>query len=166
MVSRREALSAGIVGGLGAAMAPRAMAGDAPSPASDGGGLQDNSAELGRIADQLRSIEAELRNQRDTSVNQRSDAVEALRRAMRPHFRANRRFPVYIEVGLGIWIGVYDWHVGTRQPLAVSELPDGRYTLRLMQTTLILRPDVEDGYISTPFDELVGQAAPAPAAMP
>ena len=45
--------------------------------------------------------------------------------------------------------------------LAVSQLADGRYRLRLMQTTLVLRPDVEDDYISTPYDELAGDAAPA-----
>lgn len=58
---------------------------------------------------------------------------------------------------------MYDWHVGTYQPLAVSRLADGRYTLQLMQTTLVLKPDVEDNYISTPFDELERAAAPAPA---
>ena len=152
MVSRREVLSTGIVGGLGAAMPPAAAA----SPQGS------ESEALGKIETAIVSIRAELEKHRQTANNHDSDAVGALRRAMRPHFRANRRFPAYIEVGWGIWMDVYDWHVGTRQPLSVSQVPDGRYTLRLMQTTLVLRPDVEDGYIGTPFDELEG-AAPAPA---
>jgi len=153
MVSRREVLSAGIVGGLGAAMAPAAEA------RPQGSEIEA----LGQIAGSVKAIELELQNHRNTSRNHESDAVRKLRDVMRPHFRANRRFPVYIEVGWGTWIDVYDWHIDTRQPLAVSQLADGRYTLRLMQTTLLLRPDVEDGYISTPFDELTGDAAPAPA---
>jgi len=151
MVSRREVLSTGIVGGLGAAMAPAAEA----SPQGS------DSAALGNIAGAIRAVQIELQNQRQTGRSHESAAVARLRDAMRPHFRSHRRFPAYIEVGWGIWIDVYDWHIGTGQPLAVSQLADGRYTLRLMQTTLILRPDVEDGYISTPFDELAGDAAPA-----
>ena len=162
MVSRRE-----VIGGLvGAAVAPGATAGRGPvAPANAAGQQGSDSAALEKIEQAVLSIRAELEKHRQTARNHDSDAVHALRNAMRPHFRANRRFPLYIEVGWGIWIDVYDWHVGTQQPLAVSQLPDGRYTLRLMQTTLILRPDVEDSYISTPFDELVGGAGPAPSGL-
>jgi len=157
MVSRRE-----IIGGLvGAAVAPKAT-GLAPAASVESAGRQGSeSAALEKIEQALLSIRAELEKHRQTARNHESDAVGALRSAMRPHLRANRRFPFYIEVGLGIWMDVYDWHVGTLQPLAVSQLPDGRYTLRLMQTTLILRPDVEDGYIGTPFDVLEGVAEPS-----
>jgi len=150
MVSRREVLSTGIVGGLGAAMAPGAE----PSPQGS-----ENEA-LGRIAEYIKAVELELQNHRRTSRNHESDAVIKLRDAMRPHLRAARRFPAYFEVGWGVWMDVYDWHVGTNQPLAVSQLADGRYTLRLMQTTLVLRADVEDNYISAPYDELEGGAEP------
>jgi len=149
MVSRREALSAGIVGGLGAAMAPAA---------EDGPQGFDTEA-LGTIAGNIRAVELELQNHRRTSRSHESAAVMRLRDAMRPHLRAARRFPAYFEVGWGVWMDVYDWHVGTNQSLAVSQLADGRYTLRLMQTTLVLRPDVEDDYISTPYDELEGRGA-------
>lgn len=150
MVSRREALSTGLVGGLGAAMAPAAAA----SPQGS------ESEALGKIAASIQAIELELKNHRRTSRTHESDAVIRLRDAMRPHLRAARRFPAYFEVGWGVWLDVYDWHVGTTQPLAVSQLADGRYTLRLMQTTLVLRADVEDDYISAPYDELEGGAVP------
>lgn len=156
MVSRRE-----VIGGLvGAAVAPAAARGSVPATPVRTGEPQDEAAE--KIERALQATRVELQMHRQTAYSHQSDAVRALREAMRTHLRSHRRLPGYFEVGWGVWIDVYDWHVGTNQQLAVSRLADGRYTLQLMQSTLVLRPDVEDNYISTPFDELERAAAPAP----
>ena len=153
MVSRRE-----VIGGLvGAAVAPTAAMGSIPATAARAGEPQDEAAE--KVQQALSSVRAELEKHRQTAFTHQSDAVRTLRDAMRLHLRSHRRFPAYIDVGWGVWVDVYDWHVGTYQQLAVSRLADGRYTLRLMQTTLVLRPDVEDNYVSTPYDELEGGVA-------
>lgn len=151
MVSRRE-----VLGGLvGAAVAPKVATGSVPATSVRVGEAQAGGREaIEKVEQALLALREELETHRQTARNHVSDAVRALREAMRPHVRSHRRFPAYFEVGWGIWIDVYDWHVGTNQPLAVSQLADGRYTLRLMQTTLVLRPDVEDNFISTPFDDL------------
>ena len=155
MVSRRE-----IIGGLvGAAVAPKAAMASTAATSSRAGEPQDEGAE--KIQQAVLPTRAELQMLRQTAYSHQSDAVRALREAMRTHLRSHRRLPGYFEVGWGVWIDVYDWHVGTHQQLAVSRLADGRYTLQLMQSTLVLRPDVEDTYISTPFDELERDAAPA-----
>jgi len=157
MVSRRE-----IIGGLvGAAVAPKAAMASTSATSVRAGEPQDEAAE--KIQQALSGVRAELETHRQTAYTHQSAAVRTLREAMRAHLRSHRRFPAYIDVGWGVWIDVYDWHVGTYQQLAVSRLADGRYTLRLMQTTLVLRPDVEDTYISTPYDELEDAPAPAPA---
>lgn len=153
MVTRREVLSRGLVGGLvGATVAP-----DQNLRGQAAGGETDE-----KIVTALNEMRLEIASLRDTSISHVSAWVTRLRAEMRRHLRSHRRFPGYFEVGYEVWLSVYDWHVATRQPLNVSQLAAGRYTLRLMQTTLVLRHDVEDDYVSEPFDTLEGEAAPEP----
>jgi hypothetical protein len=57
-----------------------------------------------------------------------------------------------MEVGLGVWEDVYDWHVRYQQPLNATRLADGRYVLTFMFTNLILRPDLAVEYVGFGFD--------------
>jgi hypothetical protein len=48
---------------------------------------------------------------------------------------------------------VYDWHVRYRQPLNIGRNAEGRYTIVLMTTTVVMRPDLLAGsYIGAPYD--------------
>lgn len=66
--------------------------------------------------------------------------------------RASQKFPDFVDVGVQVFYEVYDWHVRNLQPLALSRLPDGRYTLGFMFTRLVLRPDVVPDFIGQPYD--------------
>jgi hypothetical protein len=57
-----------------------------------------------------------------------------------------------MEVGIGVWENVYDWHVRHQQPLNLARLGDGRYAMTVMQTTLILRTDQTESYVGYGFD--------------
>jgi hypothetical protein len=146
MVSRREVLSGSVVGGLLGTIV-------APAPA-DGAQATTEAEALDKIATALANIQQEIRQQHDASRMFASGALSALRDQMKPYLRARRRFPPYFDVGYDIWVGVYDWLVATHQPIVVTTLKDGRYTLKVMQTTIILRADVDGNYISAPYEEL------------
>jgi hypothetical protein len=63
------------------------------------------------------------------------------------------KFPDYIDVGIDVWQQVYDWHVRYRQPLNIGRNAEGRYTIVLMTTTVVMRADLNAGsYIGLPYD--------------
>ncbi len=146
MIPRRDVLSGSVVGGLLGTIV-------APAPA-DGAQVTTDAEAVKKIADALLGVANELRLQRDASRMFVSQALSGLRDQMRPYLRARRRFPPYFDVGFDIWVGVYDWLVATHQPIVVTTLKDGRYTLKVMLTTIVLRSDVDGDYISAPYEEL------------
>ena len=142
MVARRRLLTGGFVTGLVAAALP------APVDASDTADDRTDQA----IATALIAIRNELYEQRRSCAPPLCPAVEELRRHQKTHLKTNQRFPDFIDVGVDIWETVQDWHIATRQPLSISKLPDGRYGLLFGLTTLVLRPDALNSFISLPYD--------------
>ncbi len=109
--------------------------------------------------DQARRITASLERLASEAVaaNRGCDtgacAVTAKIRDLYTQFiRASQKFPDFIDVGVVVFYEVYDWHVRNTQQMALSRLPDGRYTLGFMFTRLVLRPDVVPDYIGQPYD--------------
>ena len=78
--------------------------------------------------------------------------IAPVRDQFRTFLRTTGKFPDFIEVGSDVWQQVYDWHVRYGQPLAIGHTADGRYTIVLMQTTVILRPDLAPAFIGLPYD--------------
>lgn len=76
-----------------------------------------------------------------------------LREQQRQYLRTHARFPDFIEVGVDVWFTVYDWHVKRLQPMTIGRDKDGRYTIMLMFTTLIMRPDLMLNYVGPPYDK-------------
>ena len=77
-----------------------------------------------------------------------------IRAAQRIFLRANQKFPDYIEVGVGVWEALYDWQVHTQQTLDIVQLPNGRYGMRTLQTTFVLRTDADVAFIGNGSDTL------------
>ena len=48
---------------------------------------------------------------------------------------------------------MHDWHIRWQQPLTIGRDTNGRYTLLLMQTVVILRTDAQPTYIGLPYDQ-------------
>jgi hypothetical protein len=140
MVERREMIGGGLLAGL-TGMLPAPAAAAAPVAADD------TSEAAARAIDRLRN-EAE----RFHAVVAPGTFVAAVRAQQRTFLRANQKYPDYIEVGLGVWEDVYDWHVRHLQQINAARLPDGRYTLAFMFTNLILRPDQAVEYVGFGFD--------------
>jgi hypothetical protein len=66
--------------------------------------------------------------------------------------RANQKFPEFIDAGVEAWQAVYDWHVKHRQPIATTRLPDGRYGIAFMFTTIVLRYENTSNFIGLGYD--------------
>ena len=60
--------------------------------------------------------------------------------------------PASISACVTVWDAVYDWSVRYQQPINILRRDDGRYTMTFMFTTLVLRPDQPDDYVSFGYD--------------
>lgn len=142
MVGRRNILGTGLLAGLtGALVEPEAVEAAEPMPA------EDSSEAAARAVDRLRTA-----FERQTSPATAEASIAQVRQQQRVFIRANQKYPDFMEVGLGVWEDVYDWHVRYQQPITAVRLADGRYTLAFMFTNLILRPDQAPEFVGFGFD--------------
>jgi hypothetical protein len=81
-----------------------------------------------------------------------SPELAKIREQQRLFMRANQKFPDYIEVGLGVWYSVYDWYVRHQRTVTIGRTTDGRYTMPVMETLLLLRPEQAESFVGFGFD--------------
>ena len=139
MLSRREVIAGGVVGGLG---------GGAAAPEQD----REQLAILKEMKDEV----AQLQSSFDRAFNTLSLSVGPivqLRKVYEQFLRSNGKFPDFCEIGAQVFYDVYDWHIRNRQQIVVMRQPDNRYTIQFMMTTLILKFENEVGFIGYPFDK-------------
>jgi hypothetical protein len=143
MISRRELLTAGMAGGFTttADAAPVAVAAQ-----------QDEVAALRTISGNLRDLD-ETMTRAMLSNNIVFGHAERVRAQFEIYFRTNQKFPDFIDVGLAVFLDLYDWHIKNRQQLMISRGPDARYWMQFMFSTLILRGEHEPNYIGIPYDK-------------
>lgn len=141
MMSRRDMLTGGVFG---------AAVGHA-----GGGEAQTDPRvvdEVLRIRRQLEAVTLEFQKANAGCFTGTCDAVTRVRDGMTLFLRASQKFPDHMEVATDVFFELYDWHVRNAQPLSVSRLPDGRYTLLFMFTAVVLRPDATAGFVGVPYD--------------
>jgi hypothetical protein len=105
----------------------------------------DEGREIARAIDRLRELV-------ERRLEPPFKELFEIRRQQRMFLRASHKFPEFIEIGANVWDALYDWSVRYQQPLNVVRRDDGRYTMTFMFTTLVLRPDQTDDYVSLPYD--------------
>src|SRR5262249_1351684 len=66
--------------------------------------------------------------------------------------RAAGKLPDFIEFGSDVWFGGHHWHVRHLQPIALGRDPSGHYTIALLQTQVVLRPENQPAFIGIPYD--------------
>jgi hypothetical protein len=125
MLSRRELITAGVIGGAAPAVAAGAPV---EQQAPDRDGQREIARRIGEVQDVLKT------EFQTSSLSY--GFVAKLRADMEQFIRSNTKFPDVIEVGIAVFMDVYDWHIKNRQQL----------------TTLVLRPQQDRAYVGVPFD--------------
>ena len=147
MVHRRAVITGTVLGGALSALTESVEAAGPQSAAQD---RQDRLVQdrlLEEIAKAVRSVRDEIERQNLFGE------IAAVRDPLRTFLRANGKFPDFIEVGSDVWQQVYDWHVRFQQPIALGRTAaEGRYTILLLATNIVMRPDMAPGFIGVPFD--------------
>ena len=140
MIDRRELLTlGGVIGAL------------APAGSPDEG----VAAGAGQISDrQVQDIVTAINGLANRVSQLQSFAeIAGVRKNVYDYLRANGKFPDFIDVGTDVWIGIHDWHIRMQQPLVLGRDPNGRYTMQLAFTTLVLRQDSVPAFIGIPYDQ-------------
>lgn len=142
MISRREVVTAGVLGTL--------ATGAAASPAEavqDGQVIRAGLTEIRREIEELnghvqRGLGSSLDNGR---VGQVKGRIEAF-------LKSSGKFPEFCDIGTAVFYDVYEWHVKHQQQINVTRMADQRLMIQFMFTQLILRWENESNYIGMPFD--------------
>ncbi len=147
MLSRRELLTGSVAGGLGGTPASLAAASRAE--------LEQQADREGQreIARSVAQVESALRSAFLTN-SLAHGTVAKIREQMEQFFRSNAKFPDFIDVGIGVFVELYDWHVKNRQQVVVTRAPDGRYWMQFMFTNMVLRPEVDRAFIGIAYDKV------------
>jgi hypothetical protein len=142
MAHRRTVIAGTVLGGALSALAP-AGAHEAAGGQADGRGSERLMEEVARAA---RAIRDELAHEYSFWE------IAAVREQMQTFLRANLKFPDFVEVGSDVWQRAYDWHVRFQQPINLGRTAEGRYTILLLATTVVMRPDMAPGFIGLGYD--------------
>ena len=144
MVKRRDLLSGGVLGGLlGGLGGGSAEAGEPGAQRQQQQPMEDFT----EIVKAIGSLRQEIAN------GNTFHEIAVVREALKAFLRVNQHLPNFIDVGAAHWFNVYDWHVRWQQPLNLGRDPLGRLVITFMSTAIILRMDMVDGYMSTPYDD-------------
>lgn len=136
MIARRHMLGSALFGGL--------FDTTASSPVSSVEQISDRHAQ--DIVDALKSIRSAIETQNSFTE------IARLRQLQMDHLRSSGKFPDFIEAGSDVWFGVHDWHVKHLQPMSLGRDPNGRYTIMLLSTVIVLRPDILPTFVGVPYD--------------
>ena len=142
MIPRRQLVGGGLLGGVLAAIDPDAAAAE---PAAAPGDISDKTLE--QVAREIAQLRTEVHEQRQFAE------IASIRDAQKTFLRGNGKFPDFIEVGSDVWLQAYDWHVRWQQPMSLGRDASGRYTITLLNTTVIMKLDAATTFVGLPFDE-------------
>ena len=142
MISRREVVTAGVLGTLATANTSEAF-----QSAADAQAMKEG---LKSLEDKLSSMKASFdEGMRGNSMNY--GGVGAVKDKVVRFARLSGKFPDFCEIGLDIFYDVYDWHVRQQQEIRITRIADNRIAILFMFTQLILRWENEPNYVGTPY---------------
>jgi hypothetical protein len=142
MVARRAMMGGTLLAGLSALLVPKPVA---ASAAEQRGGDDAAAAAI----DKLREV---IEQQANGCALGACGPITNIRTQQKTFLRANRKYPDYIDAGVDAFEAVYDWHVKNRQEIRTTRLPDGRYGLTFMFTTVVLREDQTPHFVGWGYD--------------
>ena len=141
MISRRDVVTAGVLGTLATGAAD----------ASQGQSDSQLTASVKSLEDKLNELKAAVeQGLRGNSMNYGN--VGQVKSAIEKYAKTSGKFPEYCEVGLSVFYDVYDWHVRHQQQIQITRIAEQRMAIQFMFTQLILRWENAETYVGTPYD--------------
>ena len=142
MISRREVVTAGVLGTLATANPS-----EGAQSSSDVQVLKEGFKSLeDKVGDLKASLEQGLRG---NSMNY--GHVGAVKDKISRFARLSGKFPDFCDIGIDVFYDVYDWHVRQQQQINIVRMSDQRIAIQFMFTQLLLRWENEPTYIGTPY---------------
>jgi hypothetical protein len=77
--------------------------------------------------------------------------VGQVRSTIEKFAKTSGKFPEFLDIGLGVFYDIYDWHVRHNQQIQVSRVSDNRIMIIFMFTQLIMRWENDSNYIGVPY---------------
>jgi hypothetical protein len=145
MVSRRTVLNGTAIGSALAALTSE--------PALEAGGGEAAQSASDRVVIDVSSIATSI-NALRTEVRRQETfwEIEPVRESIKAFIRTAAKLPDAVDVGIDIWYQVYDWHVKYQQPLNLSRNAEGRYTILLASTMVVMRQELAANYVGVAYD--------------
>lgn len=144
MISRREVVTAGMLGTL------------AGAPAAEAAVAQDQAAAMTKgfneLNQQLRAIAESLDDGLVGPGTAHGAFLGEIRNRFTVHLRSAGKFPDFLEIGTDVFYAVYDWHIRHNQQIQITRISEQRFAIQWMFTQLIMRYEQDARYIGTPFD--------------
>ncbi len=146
MISRREVVTAGVLGTLSNA----AMAAPEETQGSSQGdqGAERQLAQIQKVLSNLNVIvDSGLRG-----PNLNAGFIGDIREKFTIHLRSSGKFPDFMEIGTNPFYDVYDWHIRHNQPVQIVRISEQRFAIQFMFTQLIVRWEQDPRYLGQPYD--------------
>ncbi len=148
MMSRREVVTAGVLGTLStaAAVGPAdAAEQQTPESMAIAGGLSNLKTQLEELN---RHVNAGL-----VASSLSVGRVGTVRDRIETYLKSSGKFPEFCDIGTSVFFDIYEWHVKHQQQIQITRLADQRLMIQFMFTQLILRWENDSNYISAPYDK-------------
>jgi len=141
MLNRRDVLAAGLLGGM-------APSGEAATQSD----AQVVAAALNRVVESLDEIKASLdAGLRGNTMNYGS--LGTIKIKLETWIRTTGKFPEFWDVGISVFLEIYDWHIREKQPIQISRIAEQRMAIQWMFTQYVLRWENDPNYIGQqPYD--------------
>ena len=152
MLARRRMLGTTLFGGLLGSAIPASLSARSRTAADPEAGPSEQSTQMSdsqvtKIVDALKDVSRAIEAPPGAFVE-----ILPIRQKQMDYLRSTNKFPDFIDVGLDVWFAVHDWHIKHLQQPALGRDASGRYTISLMGTQLVMRPDLVPTFISAPYD--------------
>lgn len=149
MISRREVVTAGVLGTLAGSTA------DLSAEAREGRAKVEAAQDDAGIIRALRDINQELQRLGGVLASESrvtGGFLSQIRERFTVHLRAAGKFPDFMEIGTDPFYEVYDWHIRHQQQIQITRISEQRFAIQWMFTQLIVRFEVEPKFLGVPFD--------------
>jgi hypothetical protein len=144
MISRREVVTAGVLGTL-------VTAGGAEGAETQSADVQALKEGFKLLDDKLTDLQSSIdQGLRGNSMN--FGNVGQVKSVIEKYTKTSGKFPEYCDIGLAVFHDIYDWHARNQQQIQITRIADQRMAIQFMFTQLVLRWESDLNYVGTPFD--------------